>query len=145
VEDGLSDVVAAAVNYDGGLRGSVATTGPRGTPFLFMHHDGAWQPASDGDPGKQIEDAQLAAMRAMYASVAGPAFDYTVIGSEHSTFSDGERMIPTLDQTVVHAQQEGIVALTVAFFDDFLRHEQGAALPDVAKPFPSLSDTKPTK
>ena len=152
---GLDDRVKAAVNHDGQLFGAAPRTGID-KPFMLMHAGARpVPPPADGNPetaaanaralDRLMEEVARTDSSLFAASTASSAewHDVTVAGANHGSFSDLVLFIPGASPEIDPARGHRIVnALTLAFFDRYLRDVHWSLLDDPSAEFPEVTATR---
>ena len=140
--------VKAAIDHDGQLFGSAPRAGTS-RPFMLMH--GGETP--DAPPSEDPEEAAALAaaidelmgvVRATDASFkaasTGDWYDITIAGTNHGSFSDLTLVLPGSSPGIDPVRAHQIInALTLAFFDRYLKGSPSPLLEDPAAEFPEIT------
>ncbi len=130
----IDERVKAAIDHDGQLFGDAPAQGTT-RPFMLMHSaETPENPFEDPDSAAAYDEAierLMADVRetdaGLKAASTGDWYDITIAGTNHGSFSDLVLFIPGSSPGIEPARGHEIVnALTVAFFDRYLK---GAAAP----------------
>ncbi len=143
----IDERVRAAIDHDGQLFG-VAPTRGTDRPFMLLHGEVAAEtpPFEDPDSAAAWNDALerlMAEVRAtdarLKAASTGDRYDLVIAGTNHGSFSDLVLFIPDSSPGIDPARGHRIVnALTVAFFDRYLKGEDAPLLDDPGAVFPEV-------
>lgn len=153
---GLDDRVKAAVNHDGQLFGTAPRTGVA-RPFMLMHAGSRpVPPAADPDDSaaaaanaraidRLIEQVARTDSALFAASTAATAqwHDVTIASANHGSFSDLPIFFPGSSPEIDPKRGHQIVnALTLAFFDRYLKGVPRPLLDDPAAEFSEVTATR---
>ena len=146
----VDERVKAAIDHDGQLFG-VAPTQGTARPFMLMHGDVAADtpPFEDPDSIAAYNDAierLMAEVRdtdaRLKSASTGDWYDVTIAGTNHGSFSDLVLFIPGASPNIEPARGYEIInALTVAFFDRYLKGADAPLLNDPAAVYPEVEWT----
>ena len=146
----VDERVKAAIDHDGQLFGSAPSTGTT-RPFMLMHGDVAADtpPFEDPDSIAAYNDAierLMAEVRGTDARLksasTGDWYDVTIAGTNHGSFSDLVLFIPGASPNIEPARGYEIInALTVAFFDRYLKGADAPLLDDPGAVYPEVEWT----
>ncbi len=143
----VDERVKAAIDHDGQLFGSAPTTGTT-RPFMLMHGGELPEVPPSDDP--EVAAANEKALAELMAQVGrtdsalktastGDWYDVTIAGTNHGSFSDLVLFTPAFAASIETARGHEIVnALTVAFFDRYLKGAEAALLDDPAAVYPEV-------
>ena len=131
--------IKAAIDHDGQLFGVAPTQGTT-RPFMLMHSEMAAETPPFEDPDSAAAYAEaierlMADVRetdaGLKAASTGDWYDLTIAGSNHGSFSDLVLFIPGASPGIDPARGYEIInALTVAFFDRYLKGAEAPLLDD---------------
>ena len=139
--------VKAAIDHDGQLFGSAPRVGTD-KPFMLIHNTELPEAPPDDDP--EVAEANARAIDELMAQVArtdatlkaastGDWYEVTIAGTKHGSFSDLVTFIPGFSPGIEPARGHEIInALTVAFFDRYLKDVQSPLLEDPGAVFPEV-------
>ena len=143
----IDERVKAAVDHDGQLFGSAPRIGTD-KPFMLMHNTELREAPPSDDPAlaeanaKALEqlmavvDSTSAAMR---TASTGDWYDVSISGTNHGSFSDLVLFLPGSSPGIEPARGHEIInALTVAFFDRYLKGAEAPLLDDPGAAFPEV-------
>ena len=143
----IDERVKAAVDHDGQLFGSAPRVGTD-KPFMLMHNTELPEAPPSDDPAvaeanaKALEqlmavvDSTSAAMR---TASTGDWYDVSISGTNHGSFSDLVLFLPGSSPGIEPARGHEIInALTVAFFDRYLKGAEAPLLDDPGAVFPEV-------
>ena len=143
----IDERVKAAVDHDGQLFGSAPRVGTD-KPFMLMHNTELPEAPPSDDPAlaeanaKALEqlmavvDSTSAAMR---TASTGDWYDVSISGTNHGSFSDLVLFLPGSSPGIEPARGHEIInALTVAFFDRYLKGAEAPLLDDPGAAFPEV-------
>ena len=143
----IDERVKAAVDHDGQLFGSAPRVGTD-KPFMLMHNTELPEAPPSDDPAlaeanaKALEqlmavvDSTSAAMR---TASTGDWYDVSIFGTNHGSFSDLVLFLPGSSPGIEPARGHEIInALTVAFFDRYLKGAEAPLLDDPGAAFPEV-------
>ena len=143
----VDERVKAAIDHDGQLFGSAPTAGTA-RPFMLMHAGEFPEapPSDDPDVAAANEEAFAELMAqvartdsALKAASTGDWYDVTIAGTNHGSFSDLVMFIPGSSPNIEPARGHEIVnALTLAFFDRYLKGAEVPLLNDPAAAYPEV-------
>jgi hypothetical protein len=135
----VDERIKAAIDHDGQLFGVAPTQGTT-RPFMLMHGDVAADapPFEDPDSIAAYNDAierLMAEVRdtdaRLKSASTGDWYDVTIAGTNHGSFSDLVLFIPGASPNIEPARGYEIInALTVAFFDRYLKGVESPLLDD---------------
>ena len=135
----VDERVKAAIDHDGQLFG-VAPTQGTSRPFMLMHGDVVAEtpPFEDPDSIADYNDAferLMAVVRetdaGLRAASRGDSYDITIAGTNHGSFSDLVLFIPGASPGIDPVRGHEIInALTLAFFDRYLKGAEASLLDD---------------
>lgn len=135
----VDERVKAAIDHDGQLFGAAPTQGTT-RPFMLMHSETAAETPPFEDPDSiaaynEAIERLIADVRQTDASLkaasTGDWYDLTIAGSNHGSFSDLVLFIPGASPGIEPARGYEIInALTVAFFDRYLKGAETPLLDD---------------
>lgn len=141
----LDPRVKAAVDHDGQLFGSAAD---RGTdrPFLLFHGGGRPE-APPGDDRESLEAAMDELIAVVEETTArfvetstGDGYRATIDGANHGNFSDLALMIPGASPGIDPERAHRVInALTLAFFDQYLKDMPSPLLEDPTTELPEVT------
>ncbi|MCY4028737.1 MAG: hypothetical protein OXH75_20750 [Acidobacteria bacterium] len=141
----VDERVKAAIDHDGLLFGVAPTQGTT-RPFLLMHSASAVEtpPLEDADSIAAFNESMerlTAAVREraarLKAASTGDWYDVTIAGTNHASFSDLPLFIPGAASPGIEPARghEIVNALTVAFFDRYLKGADAPLLEDPVSVF----------
>ncbi|MCY4399065.1 MAG: hypothetical protein OXE96_06990 [Gemmatimonadetes bacterium] len=143
----IDDRVKAAIDHDGQLFGSAASAGTD-KPFMLMHNTEVPELPPSDDPEVSAANArafeQLMATvdstsAAMRTASTGDWYDVRISGANHGSFSDLVLFLPGSSPGIEPARGHEIInALTVAFFDRYLKGAEAPLLDDPGEVFPEV-------
>lgn len=146
----VEERVKAAIDHDGQLFGSAPSAGTT-RPFMLMHGDVAADtpPFEDPDSIAAYNDAidrLMAEVRdtdaRLKSASTGGWYDVTIAGTNHGSFSDLVLFIPGASPNIEPARGYEIInALTVAFFDRYLKGAEAPLLDDPGAVYPEVEWT----
>lgn len=146
----VDERVKAAIDHDGQLFGSAPSAGTT-RPFMLMHGDVAADdpPFEDPDSIAAYNDAierLMAEVRdtdaRLKSASTGDWYDVTIAGTNHGSFSDLVLFIPGASPNIEPARGYEIInALTVAFFDRYLKGADAPLLDDPGALYPEVEWT----
>jgi len=140
--------VKAAIDHDGQLFGSAPDVGTS-RPFMLMHSGET--PDTPPTDGEEEAQAFAEAMRELMQTVkdtdsslkaasTGDWYDVTIAGANHGNFSDFVLMIPGSSPGIEPARGHAVInALTLAFFDRYLKGTPSPLLVDPTTVFPEVT------
>jgi predicted dienelactone hydrolase len=140
--------VKAAIDHDGQLFGTAPAVGTS-RPFMLMH--GGETPEAPPTEDSEEAEASAEAMRELMQTVrdtdaslkaasTGDWYDVTIAGATHGNFSDFVLMIPGSSPGIDAARGHAVInALTVAFFDRYLKGTPSSLLVDSTTIFPEVT------
>ena len=143
----VDERVKAAIDQDGQLFGSAPDVGST-RPIMLMHSTELPDPPPDEDP--EVAEANVRAFvelladvgrtdAALKAASTGDWYDVTIAGTNHGSFSDLVIFTPAFAATIETARGHEIInALTVAFFDRYLKGAEAPVLDDPGAVFPEV-------
>ena len=144
----VDERVKAAIDQDGQLFGSAPDVGTD-KPFMLMHNTELPDPPPDDDP--EVAEANVRAFVELLADVGrtdaalktastGDWYEVTIAGTNHGSFSDLVIFTPAFAATIETARGHEIInALTVAFFDRYLKGAEAPLLDDPGAVFPEVA------
>ncbi|MDE2982073.1 MAG: hypothetical protein OXU74_12850 [Gemmatimonadota bacterium] len=143
----VDERVKAAIDHDGQLFGSAPTAGTA-RPFMLMHGGELPEvPPSDDPEVAAANEKALAELMtqvgrtdsALKAASTGDWYDVTIAGTNHGSFSDLVLFTPAFAASIETARGHEIVnALTLAFFDRYLKGAEAPLLDDPAAAYPEV-------
>ncbi|MCY3610642.1 MAG: hypothetical protein OXH51_03830 [Gemmatimonadetes bacterium] len=143
----VDERVKAAIDHDGQLFGTAPTAGTA-RPFMLMHGGELPEvPPSDDPEVAAANEKALAELMAqvtrtdsaLKAASTGDWYDVTIAGTNHGSFSDLVLFTPAFAGSIDTARGHEIVnALTVAFFDRYLKGAGAPLLDDPAAVYPEV-------
>lgn len=143
----VDERVKAAIDHDGQLFGTAPTAGTA-RPFMLMHGGELPEMPPSDDP--EVAAANEKALAELMAQVArtdsalkaastGEWYDVTIAGTNHGSFSDLVLFTPGFAASIETARGHEIVnALTLAFFDRYLKGAEAPLLDDPAAMYPEV-------
>ena len=143
----IDDRVKAAIDHDGQLFGSAPRVGTD-RPFMLMHNTELREAPTSDDP--EVAEANARAMEqlmgavdstsaAMRTASTGDWYDVSISGTNHGSFSDLVLFLPGSSPGIEPARGHEIInALTVAFFDRYLKGTETQLLDDPGAVFPEV-------
>ena len=144
----VDERVKAAIDQDGQLFGSAPDAGSA-RPIMLMHSTELPDPPPDEDP--EVAEANVRAFVELLADVGrtdaalktattGDWYEVTIAGTNHGSFSDLVIFTPAFAATIETARGHEIInALTVAFFDRYLKGAEAPLLDDPGAVFPEVA------
>ena len=143
----IDERVKAAIDHDGQLFGSAPRVGTD-KPFMLMHNTELREAPTSDDP--EVAEANARAMEqlmgavdstsaAMRTASTGDWYDVSISGTNHGSFSDLVLFLPGSSPGIEPARGHEIInALTVAFFDRYLKGAETQLLDDPGAVFPEV-------
>ena len=143
----IDERVKAAVDHDGQLFGSAPRVGTD-KPFMLMHNTELPEAPPSDDPAvaegnaralEQLMAAVDSTSAAMRTASTGDWYDVSISGTNHGSFSDLVLFLPGSSPGIEPARGHEIInALTVAFFDRYLKGAETPLLDDPGAVFPEV-------
>ena len=143
----IDERVKAAVDHDGQLFGSAPRVGTD-KPFMLMHNTELPEAPPSDDPAvaegnaralEQLMAAVDSTSAAMRTASTGDWYDVSISGTNHGSFSDLVLFLPGSSPGIEPARGHEIInALTVAFFDRYLKGAEAPLLDDPGAAFPEV-------
>ena len=144
----VDERVKAAIDQDGQLFGSAPRVGTD-KPFMLMHNTELPEAPASDDPEEaeafasaleQLMAAVDSTAAAMRTASTGDWYDVKIAGTNHGSFSDLVLFLPGSSPGIEPARgHEVINALTVAFFDRYLKGAEAPLLDDPGAVFPEVA------
>ena len=143
----IDERVKAAIDHDGQLFGSAPRVGTD-KPFMLMHNTELPEAPPSDDPA--VAEANARALEQLMAAVdntgaamrtasTGDWYDVSISGTNHGSFSDLVLFLPGSSPGIEPARGHEIInALTVAFFDRYLKGAEAPLLDDPGAVFPEV-------
>jgi len=143
----VDERVKAAIDHDGQLFGTAPTAGTA-RPFMLMHGGELPELPPTDDP--EVDAANEKALAELMAQVTrtdsalkaastGDWYDVTIAGTNHGSFSDLVLFTPAFAASIETVRGHEIVnALTLAFFDRYLKGADAPLLDDPAAVYPEV-------
>ena len=143
----VDERIKAAIDHDGQLFGVAPTQGTT-RPFMLMHGDVAADAPPFEDPDSiaaynEAIERLMAEVRdtdaRLKSASTGDWYDVTIAGTNHGSFSDLVLFIPGASPNIEPARGYEIInALTVAFFDRYLKGVESPLLDDPGAVYPEV-------